>query len=218
LVQGFEPREYLRMLRHNTPMRVAKTLARQCLGISSRQSATLARDLGVARLPKLSLLRQSATAMTFPDETFDFVYSHSVFEHIDDPEAALREVNRVLRPGGVAYISVHLYTSYNGSHDPQVLADGCPVEPLWRHLRPSLRDTIHPNAYLNKLSLSAWRSLFETIFPGGHLLTEPMLENVKDELRILREQGELFEYTDEELLTVNCIGIWRKPSLGSGLR
>jgi SAM-dependent methyltransferase len=37
----------------------------------------------------------------FPDATFDFVLSNMVFEHVEDMDSVLREINRVLKPGGV---------------------------------------------------------------------------------------------------------------------
>lgn len=40
----------------------------------------------------------------FPDEEFDVVYMNEVIEHIVDPVALMREVHRVLRPGGVALL------------------------------------------------------------------------------------------------------------------
>lgn len=45
-----------------------------------------------------------ATALGFPDAAFDLVYSFHALEHIPDDRAALREMNRVLKPGGVACI------------------------------------------------------------------------------------------------------------------
>ena len=43
----------------------------------------------------------SATAMPFPDNSFDAAWSIWVLEHISEPEKALREVRRVVKPGGV---------------------------------------------------------------------------------------------------------------------
>ncbi|MFW6116317.1 MAG: class I SAM-dependent methyltransferase [bacterium] len=42
----------------------------------------------------------------FPDETFDVVTMWDVLEHVYDPQATLREVRRILKPGGVFIASV----------------------------------------------------------------------------------------------------------------
>ncbi|WP_424211067.1 methyltransferase domain-containing protein [Streptomyces sp. BI20] len=40
-------------------------------------------------------------ALDFPDDSFDVVHAHQVLQHLSDPVAALREMRRVTRPGGV---------------------------------------------------------------------------------------------------------------------
>lgn len=42
----------------------------------------------------------SATDLDFPDDTFDLVTAIEVMEHIAELDRALREINRVLKPGG----------------------------------------------------------------------------------------------------------------------
>jgi ubiquinone/menaquinone biosynthesis C-methylase UbiE len=42
----------------------------------------------------------------FADETFDYVYSNQVFEHVQNYSEALSEIHRVLKPGGT---SVHFF-------------------------------------------------------------------------------------------------------------
>ena len=46
----------------------------------------------------------TATAMPFPDRTFDAAWSIWVLEHIPNPEAALVEMRRVLKPGALLYL------------------------------------------------------------------------------------------------------------------
>jgi 2-polyprenyl-3-methyl-5-hydroxy-6-metoxy-1,4-benzoquinol methylase len=49
---------------------------------------------------------QSVMEIRYPDEHFDVVYCLSVLECISDPELALRELTRVLKPGGRLYLDV----------------------------------------------------------------------------------------------------------------
>ncbi len=46
----------------------------------------------------------SAYQLQFPEASFDAVFSHTMLEHLRDPLAALREMRRVLRKGGVVGI------------------------------------------------------------------------------------------------------------------
>ena len=216
IAQGFHPTDFARMLWHNSWLRTLKTMARRALGTDARFEAELAAALGVSGFQRHDIQRMSATAMTFPSNSFDFVYSHSVWEHIDDPKKGLEEVARVLKPGGVAYISVHHYTSHSGQHDPKILSGPSVYPPFWPHLRPSLQHTVHPNAYLNKLRHHEWKRLFAEAMPGSVTVNDRQDDEIGDGLKELRAAGELKDYTDEELMTVNIAGIWKKPSPRAG--
>jgi SAM-dependent methyltransferase len=71
----------------------------------------------------------SATNMPFPDNSFDAIWSVWVMEHIAEPERALVEMRRVLKPGGILF----LYVAWDCQ---SWLADGFAVRPYsdfnWR--------------------------------------------------------------------------------------
>ncbi|MEU4209480.1 class I SAM-dependent methyltransferase [Streptomyces sp. NPDC026206] len=50
-------------------------------------------------------------ALDFPDGSFDVVHAHQVLQYLDDPVAALREMRRVCRPGGVVAVRDVVYTA-----------------------------------------------------------------------------------------------------------
>jgi SAM-dependent methyltransferase len=52
-------------------------------------------------LPNVDFATGDVHALDFPDDTFDVVHAHQVLQHVADPVAALREMRRVTRPGGV---------------------------------------------------------------------------------------------------------------------
>jgi SAM-dependent methyltransferase len=54
-----------------------------------------------------------AENLDFREESFDLVYSHGVLHHTPDTERAVREVHRVLRPGGRAVVMLYHRDSYN---------------------------------------------------------------------------------------------------------
>jgi SAM-dependent methyltransferase len=49
---------------------------------------------------------RAATTMPFPDRAFDIVIAAEVLEHIRPDQQAMDEVSRVLRPGGLAAVTV----------------------------------------------------------------------------------------------------------------
>ncbi len=50
------------------------------------------------------VLRAAAEELPVPTGTFDLVYCYSTLEHVADASRAVREMVRVLRPGGVLYL------------------------------------------------------------------------------------------------------------------
>jgi SAM-dependent methyltransferase len=60
-------------------------------------------DDGVLRNPYLHerQLIEPGKPLDFADNTFDVVYSCNVLEHVDDPQAVIGDIVRVLKPGGL---------------------------------------------------------------------------------------------------------------------
>ncbi len=59
-----------------------------------------------------------APSLPFADDTFGQILAQDVLEHLADPVATLRELYRILRPGGRLTIRVPHFTSRNNYIDP----------------------------------------------------------------------------------------------------
>ncbi len=66
----------------------------------------------------------SAEALPFPSESFDLVLYVETVEHVSSPTAVGEEIGRVLRPGGLCYITTPARLRYILARDPhyQILA------------------------------------------------------------------------------------------------
>ncbi|HYR77146.1 MAG TPA: class I SAM-dependent methyltransferase [Pyrinomonadaceae bacterium] len=54
-----------------------------------------------------------AEKLDFADDSFDLVYSHGVLHHTPDTKQSVREIHRVLKPGGRAIVMLYHRGSYN---------------------------------------------------------------------------------------------------------
>jgi SAM-dependent methyltransferase len=151
------------------------------------------------KMDDLDLRSMNSNVLDFPDNTFDIIVSHEVFEHIADVAQTVEHLHRVIKPQGLSYIYIHNYTSLSGGHHiAWKYPDTEPSEnvPPWDHLR----DKRHPwiPSWLNELREHDYRAAFEQHFEivdwiqteteGKQLLTDVM-------------RAELKQYSDQELLT-----------------
>jgi ubiquinone/menaquinone biosynthesis C-methylase UbiE len=73
-----------------------------------RRAEAKARTLPLYAREKLTLLEAPAEALPFPDADFDAVVATLVLCTVSDPDAAIREIGRVLKPGGTFRLLEHV--------------------------------------------------------------------------------------------------------------
>jgi SAM-dependent methyltransferase len=211
-LQYLNLRGCMRMIRKNGWLRTCKTVGRKMALIDHKMRKELTSHLGLRKMPVLRVLQMDAARMDFPSDQFDVVFSRAVFEHLPDPGAAISEIRRVLKPGGVIFIVLHLFTSDSGCHDSRVFAGRRGELPFWAHLRPEHEQAVRSNSYLNKLRLGDWRTIFHSRMPGSEVVALRDAQDLeRQELQRLRFLGQLGDYSDEELLSVTVEVSWRKP-------
>lgn len=79
---------------------------------ASEESIRYCREKGLGEVMKGDICN-----LDFEDAAFSLVLATDVIEHVDDEAAALKEVARVLRPGGTALITVPAFPSLWGLQD-----------------------------------------------------------------------------------------------------
>lgn len=109
----------------------------------SSEMLSRTKELGAARGLKISTCQHAAEALPYEDATFSIVTCRVAAHHFTNTHAFLKEVSRVLRPGGY-------FVLIDGS-----IPDGNPEAEEWMHKVEKLRDPSHGKF----LSPAAWKSL-----------------------------------------------------------
>lgn len=118
-------------------------------------TASVAMNLLRSRRSSGLVIRASGEKLPFADGSFDLVTSFQVLEHMSDPAAALKEVARVLRKGGMAYITLPNYFSFWEGHYSLFWFPGTPKGLAKLYVRLFGRDP----AYIDSLNFITPRHL-----------------------------------------------------------
>lgn len=85
------------------------------LGCGQRHIAGVVRcDIALSRPPGI---RADAARLPFADASFACVIATALLEHVPNPRRVVREIHRVLRPGGVVYVEVPFMEGYHAHPD-----------------------------------------------------------------------------------------------------
>lgn len=86
--------------------------------------------------PKVSFVEDNIVSSELSSNSFDVVCSWESLEHITDIKGAFNQINRLLKPGGLAFHEYNPFFSLNGGHSL------CTLDFLWGHARLAEKDFV----------------------------------------------------------------------------
>lgn len=145
--------------------------------------------------------------LPFAADVFDIIVSYNTFEHVPDPAAALAELVRVCRPGGVLYLEFGpLYAGPWGMHAYETLRMPFPqflFSPEFLHARlkeVGIFDLGRPRAELQHLN--QWRlHQFDTLWSAAPCTVDARPFPAQNHVHLVRQfphafQGRQLTYAD----------------------
>ena len=183
---------------------------RACGVDASANMNALARDTCGA-FPWVELEEADVTSMPFEDASFDAAASTQVYEYVPDVDAALRELSRVLKPGGRAFILDTVFDSITWhTRDPartkrmlQVFNAHATHQELpftlsrrlaeagfmvtHKGILPLFNTELHPNTFA-----MFYLNVMGSYVSGRDGISEEDVQAFKDEQQALSDAGEFF--------------------------
>lgn len=165
-------------------------------------------------LPQVTLKQGDATALPVADASYDAAVAKQVYQFIDDIDAAMSELHRVLRPGGRAAVVegdvdaqvIHSSDRNRTKHASEAVRDARPTPHLGSRLTSYLNDAglvvehIEPKPTLHTeinervaQGIEARRDILE----ADESFDQSEIEAWEQDLKELDEAGETFVYVPQ---------------------
>jgi len=145
----------------------------------------------------VDLVEGDARALQFDDSSFDLLVAHTVLSHVPEPEAALKEACRVLRPGGQIVVFDGDYATMN-----MAIANFDPLQPC---IDMFLTSYVNDPWFMRRLPKLATDAGFQVRGTSGHGYVK-----ISDPQYLLT----VVDRGADALLADGCIG----PDFASALR
>ena len=169
---------------------------RQIRSLSTKRDETLVCG-DVARLP-------------FPKNSFDVVTSIAAFEHFLEIPLVVKEIHRVLRPGGLIWVWIHPFTCLSGGHNVSLTEVPLRSVPYgvapWDHLRQRILPFHVP---LNEWRIHQYIQEFSAHF---EMLKQYCALREGEALLTGELERELSQYSRDELTCGGFVILARKDS------
>jgi SAM-dependent methyltransferase len=138
---------------------------------------------------------------TLPEGTFDRVLSFTVWEHITHPIEAITELERIMKPGGLAWIRANLYRGPTASHRtrdiafpfPHLLFDDAVIDEAMRRAGRQAGGS----AWVNRLTWEQYEAAF--LFTGFRIRALTFTRYPLDEAFYERFEDVLGRYPKADL-------------------
>ncbi len=83
----------------------------RAVGVELSTGGVRATAARIARAPRARLIQGNLLHLPFASDRFDGAYSYGVVHHTEDPERAVREIARTLKPG--AHVLLYVYEDFS---------------------------------------------------------------------------------------------------------
>jgi ubiquinone/menaquinone biosynthesis C-methylase UbiE len=162
-------------------------------------------DLEVLKQNNIKFTLYDGSQLPYKDNSFDCIWSHTVYEHLRFPETTVAETFRLLKPGGTA---VH----WIDMRDHFVLDNNNPKVFNMLQYKPSIWKamTWNRSTYVNCLRFSEWITLHKK-YGFEVVKTEKEISNVVAEYHREGKIDYLKKYTAEDASCAQMLIVVKKP-------